>query len=245
MRRVFLIIIGLMLLVGALTAQDAQQENQKPLYIHATIYPTFSLSRYDYNNDLNKVELRVYLELRQETRSGKPLEEAKVTVNGHGIPYDKKERDYRNRIEIKNPEWSRTVDLDIKTANGIHVSRRFQFPGWLILEQPKPEIYRENENIAISWRFSHQTFSTTLRVYDFKDGKRIMSKYNLPAKEVAIPFPELPEQTIVRVMVTPDWFFKKFIRGRGIVRGSEINVIPWSQAFFRTLFSTDRKNTDR
>jgi hypothetical protein len=38
----------------------------------------------------------------------------------------------------------------------------------------------------------------------------------------------------VRIYVISSWLFKRFLSGDEFVRGSEVNIIPWSQVFIRT-----------
>ncbi|MCK7481919.1 MAG: hypothetical protein M0C28_35660 [Candidatus Moduliflexus flocculans] len=75
----------ILLTAGALAApqdpavQDAPAAPE-PLFVRLTFYPTASLSRYDYNNDLDLYEVRVYAEVRRGSQEGPPAADARVTA---------------------------------------------------------------------------------------------------------------------------------------------------------------------
>jgi hypothetical protein len=51
---------------------------------------------------------------------------------------------------------------------------------------------------------------------------------------VVIAAPSLPRAAIIRIYVIQSWLYKRFLGGPDYARGSEVNVIPWSQVFVRT-----------
>jgi len=217
--------------------QEEEKPYQRPLFIRATLYPTFSLARYDYNIDRNKVELRVYLNLRDGRRDGPVIPDARVAVNDETVPFDEQEKDYRKRIEIIPEAWPTRADLSIETNDGRRLSQSFDFPGWLLLDSPPPQILSAQKDLPITWTFTGYPFEVTLHAYDFKTGREIAVQRKIPPEGWVIPGDRLPDNTILRVWITPDWFYKKYLRDEGAVRGSEINIIPWSQTFLRTRFS--------
>jgi len=40
-------------------------------------------------------------------------------------------------------------------------------------------------------------------------------------------------ETILRIYVISSWIFKQYLLEENLARGSEINIIPWSQVFIR------------
>jgi hypothetical protein len=72
-----------------------------------------------------------------------------------------------------------------------------------------------------------------VRAYDFKSGKEFFARDNVAGTSVVIPS-RLPGSTIVRVYIITSWLYKRFLSGPDYARGSEVNVIPWSQVFVRT-----------
>lgn len=232
-------IIGLAalgLLSGLLWGQEDVPDSP-PLFIRATIYPTLSLARYDYNNDVNKVEMRVYLNVRDGQRDGPVIRDAEVSVNGGKIPFNKEERDYRQRLDIDNMEWNRDILIEVRIPDGRSWSGSHTFPGWLLLKDPQPSIITDKTDLAVNWTFTGHPFGVTVHVFDFKQGQRILRQSDVGPGGIVVPGDSLPPNTILRIWITPHWFYKQYIRGEGIARGSEINVIPWSQTFLRTRFS--------
>jgi len=55
--------------VGLCSGQEAPTQKTprppEPFFVRVTMYPTVSLSRYDYNNDIDLYEIRIYVELRR------------------------------------------------------------------------------------------------------------------------------------------------------------------------------------
>ena len=70
-------------------AQDAPAPPE-PVFVRLTIYPTASLSRYDYNNDLDLYELRVYAEVRRVSQEGPPAADARVTAFAEKLEYHRR-----------------------------------------------------------------------------------------------------------------------------------------------------------
>jgi len=235
MRSKFIVLIGLLLIcLGFLMSKESEGPALNNIFVKATIYPTFSLSRYDYNNDINKVELRVYVELKEGSSEGATVMNADVFVNGYLIPYDSKEDDYRKRVEIAKKKMKQKVFIKIKTKDGKEINEDFGFPGWVIMNSPQPDIYESEKNITIEWKHSNFKFPVNVRAYDFKKGTELNFEKNIGPGNILIESKNIPENTILRILVTSCCFFKQYIRDEDAVKGSEINVLPWSQVFVRT-----------
>jgi len=231
------LIVILMLATAALAA--AQDQVVEPacttLFIKATFYPTFSLSRYDYDIDRNRQELRAYIELREKSIHGDVVRDASVRVNGTPIEFNAKEGDYRQRILIQKRDYfARDIRLEIDRPDGCRVHDSVRFPGWVRISTPLPEILPAGRDIPIRWAFSNNPFPLVLHVTDFKQRKRLLREPMDAEQSGALDAEKVPEDSILRIWITSDWFFKKYLRGRHVVRGSEINVMPWSQVFVRT-----------
>jgi len=206
-----------------------------PLFIKATIYPTFSLSRYDYNLDQNRRELRVYIELREKGIQGERVGNARVQVNGIPIEFDTRKKDYRKRIHLQHQDhFSRNILLEIKGAGGSHISEKLVFPGWVKITRPMPEILNPDRGIEIHWTFTAHEFPLMLHIDDFKNQRPLLREHREPEETGLLDKEDVPEDSVLRIWVTADWFQKKYLRGPDVVRGSEINIMPWSQVFVRT-----------
>jgi hypothetical protein len=227
---VFLLIFGLGISGIFLVAQ---QEQKKPkFYIRATIYPTFSLSRYDYNNDINHVEIRSYIELRRDSCCGKIVDNATVEVNS--IKLDFKENHYVKRIDVDKENLIEKVFLKISIPEGINLERTYPVPDWLVIQSPQPSIIESSEPLSISWEFQRCSGPVKVDAYDFKTGDALLDLDNFKENKVMIPEEKLPEKSLLRILVMHTWLYKQFIRGNQIARGSEVNFMPWSQVFIRT-----------
>jgi hypothetical protein len=231
-------VLGLFLMLSVLCillpAQDEPNEDVlKPLFIKAIIYPSYSLSRLDYNIDTDKIELRVYLKITAGVLRGEIIDNAWVYINGSLISFCKRKKDYRARIKIDKKKLNNEVVLKIKTGDGRKISRKFTFPGWIVLNSPKPDIYENTGDISVKWGFSRYKFPLKVRVDDFKKGRNLTTVKEDVPDQVIIKAASLPPGGIVRIRIISDWFFKKYLKGNDIARGSEVNILPWAQAFIR------------
>ncbi|MBN1197100.1 MAG: hypothetical protein JXA62_06810 [Candidatus Aminicenantes bacterium] len=231
------VIFVLVLLVVPLKSGQDQPATPgcPPLFVKATFYPTYSLSRYDYDIDHNRQELRAYIELRQGGIHGDAVRDARVLVNGTSIEYNEKEKDYRLRILIQQQNhFPRDIVLEISRPDGCRIQEEVRFPGWVKITEPDAKIIETTGDIPVHWAFSAHPFSLVLHIFDFKQRRKLLEKRLDPTQPAFLPQADIPENSVLRIWITSDWFFKKYLSGKHIVRGSEINVLPWSQVFVRT-----------
>jgi len=203
----------------------------EPLFVRAIIYPTWSLSRYDYNNDLDLVEIRTYVELRSKSQSGPLLQDARVEINGVNLEF--KEDHFERRIRVPVDDLPESLILRILTDDERAVSSEYPIPDWLVIESPRPALIEAGRELKAAWGFRGRGFPVNVRAYDFKSGDLILKRDHVNESAVTIPLVELPSGTILRVYTVGSWFFKKYLQGPGLARGSEITVMPWSQVFLR------------
>lgn len=213
-------------------AQEADLPQLDRLFVRITIYPTVSLSRYDYNNDLDLYELRVYVELRDKSPSGELIDDAQVFVNSNLLEYQTDR--YEKRIKLPKEEWTEEIEFRIITQDERRIRQKVPVPTWLILNQPKPDIIDRGQEIKVEWRFTKCSCPVDVSAYDFKSGDVIASQQNIEGRELVIPSSDIPSSSIIRIFVMQSWHYKKYLRGRELVQGSEITMIPWSQVFLRT-----------
>lgn len=210
-------------------------ENQKPpepLFVRLTFYPTASLSRYDYNNDIDLYELRVYAELRRGSQEGAAVDDAAVTALGEELAYH--DDHYEKRILFEKGTLPAEVEVKIAVKGRDPIEEKVPLPDWLVLTEPRPAIVESGQNVVVSWRFNRFAAPVDVLGYDFRTGKEFLKRTNVAETSVVIPASELPAATIVRVYIIQSWLYKRYLHGRDRARGSEVNVIPWSQVFFRT-----------
>lgn len=233
--RVLLLIMTLAAAAWPCAREQKQESECTPLFIKATFYPTCSLSRYDYNIDINRRELRAYIELRRGGIQGEPVRDARVQVNGNAIEYNETENDYRRRILLENaPDFPRDITIEIKRSDGCRIRESFTFPGWVEMASPQPQIITADKDIAVNWTFSSLPFPLQLHIYDYSQRRSLLHKRLEPSQATLLPRESIPAGAVLRIWITADWFFKKYLSGKDVVRGSEINVMPWSQVFVRT-----------
>lgn len=211
--------------------QNAIEDGRK-IFIRAVIYPTYSLSRYDYNNDINNTEIRAYVNLRMGSPRGEIITDAEIKVNGTKLDFV--DDNYEKRIQIDPDTLTPKVTLDIQTADGFIFNRTFPVPDWLVIQEPQPSIVDHNSDLPLKWSFRKFVGSVDVSVYDFKTGDDILSLENFDQLHTIIPASNLQEGQLLRILVICSWIFKEYIRGDEIARGSEINMLPWSQVFIRT-----------
>ncbi|OGD27340.1 MAG: hypothetical protein A2V57_08460 [Candidatus Aminicenantes bacterium RBG_19FT_COMBO_65_30] len=216
--------------------QDAPvQDAPKPpesLFVRLTVYPTMSLSRYDYNNDVDLFEIRVYAELRRGSQEGAPVADARVAAFSEKLEYH--EDHYEKRIILGKDKLPPDVDIEIAAPGHRVIREKFPLPAWLVLTDPKPAIVEAGRDLAVRWRFSRFPSPVDVRAYDFRTGKEFFRKNHLEEISAVIPAASLPASTIVRIYAIQSWLYKRYLDGKDYARGSEVNVIPWSQVFFRT-----------
>jgi hypothetical protein len=217
-------------------AQDPAASNEparpEPLFVRLTFYPTASLSRYDYNNDLDVYEVRVYAEVRRRSQEGAPAADARVTAFGQKLEFLKDH--FEKRVLFDKDKLPAELVLEISIPERPVLRERHPLPAWLALTAPAPSILPGDADLAIRWAFSRFPSPVDLRAYDFKTGKEFFSRDHLEDAEAVVPAADVPGGTIVRVYAIQSWLYKRYLAGPDYARGSEINVIPWSQVFVRT-----------
>ena len=88
----------------------------EPLFVRLTFYPTASLSRYDYNNDLDVFEVRVYAESGRRSRGGPPAADARVTAFGQKLEFLKDH--FEKRVLVERDKRPAELDLEISVPKG-------------------------------------------------------------------------------------------------------------------------------
>ena len=221
-----------------LSAQEAPSQEKTevvpfdPLFVRLTFYPTASLSRYDYNNDVDLYEVRAYAEIRLKSEAGEIVRDARVTVLSQTLDFLKDH--YEKRIIIDRDKLPGEVDILITVGERPSIRRKFSIPFWLNLLEPRPAIVDPGLDLTVKWRFSAFSAPVDIRVYDFKKGDPVFDLNNEGETKITLPADRIPASTTLRIYVITSWLFKRFLSGDEFVRGSEVNIIPWSQVFIRT-----------
>jgi hypothetical protein len=232
------VLAGVLLLAAAVlfAAQAAPvretPQPAEPYFVRWTVYPTASLSRYDYNNDLDVYEVRVYVELRLGSQAGEALKDAVVTSLGERLEFH--DDHFEKRVIFEKGARPAEVDLEIAVKGRPVLRERQPLPDWLVLTEPRPAVIETGQDLGVHWEFDHFEAPVDILAYDFKTGKEFLRRTNEAGTSVVIPAASLPPDTIVRLYAIQSWLYKRYLDGRSYARGSEVNVIPWSQVFFRT-----------
>jgi hypothetical protein len=205
---------------------------REPLFVRLSVYPTASLSRYDFNNDLDLYELRVYAELRRGSQEGRPVADAIVRAAGERIDFMTDH--YEKRVVVDKARLPSAFGVEIGVPGRSPLRETFPLPDWLALTEPKPAIIDPANDLEIRWRYLRFLAPVDVRAYDFRTGKEIFAEDHVAATAVVVPASRLPGAAIVRVYIIQSWLYKRFLGGPDYARGSEVNVIPWSQVFVRT-----------
>jgi hypothetical protein len=222
--------------VGLCSGQEAPAQNApkppEPLFVRVAVYPTVSLSRYDYNNDIDLYELRVYVELRRGSQEGEAVADARVTALAQKLDYQTDH--YEKRIILGKDSLPSEVEVEIAVKNRPVIREKFPLPSWLVLTDPQPAVLEAGMDLPIHWRFSRFAAPVNIFAYDFKTGKELFRRDHVGETSTVVPAADVPASTIVRIYVIQSWFYKRFLGGKDYARGSEVNIIPWSQVFVRT-----------
>jgi hypothetical protein len=231
-----ILVLALSLAPARVAAQDGTESQTpptaKPLFVRISVYPTVSLSRYDYNNDVDLAEVRVYVELRNRSQAGTIVRDAEVTSLGQKLDYVRDH--YEKRILLGGGERPAEIDLAIAAPGRPPIKKRFPIPDWLTLTSPRPAILDPAEDLTVAWAYGRFCSPVDVSAYDFKTGKAFFQEDNQAGPSVVIPSGSVPRATIVRIYIIQSWLFKRFLSDEPFARGSEINIIPWSQVFVRT-----------
>lgn len=233
----------LVLLAAALPAgQDAPAQDPpkppEPVFVRWTVYPTASLSRYDYNNDVDLFEVRVYVELRRGSQEGEALLDAVVSSLGQRLEVH--EDHFEKRIVLEPGPRPDEIDLAIGLPDRPAIKRKVPLPDWLVLKEPRPSVVEAGQDLVVSWAFDRFTAPVDVFGYDFRTGKEFLRRTNEPGASLVVPAADVPAATTVRIYILQSWLAKRYLDGREFARGSEVNIIPWSQVFIRTKGPGDR-----
>jgi len=238
MRTRRLIFLALLLLAvgGHHSGQEAPAQDTpkppEPLFVRIIVYPTASLSRYDYNNDIDLYEFRVYVELRRGSQEGEAVADARVSALAQKLDYQTDL--YEKRIILGRDSLPEDVEVEIAVKNRPVIREKFPLPSWLVLTDPQPAVLEAGKDLPIHWRFSRFAAPVDILAYDFKTGKEVFRRDHVGETSTVVPAADVPASTIVRIYVIQSWLYKRFLAGDVYARGSEVNVIPWSQVFVRT-----------
>lgn len=227
-------------LLAAATVLAAGQEAPEPapakapekVFLRLSVYPTASLSRYDYNNDIDLYEVRIYVELRRGSQDGASIADALVTALGEKVDYDKDH--YERRVPVDKDKPPAEVEVEVVLKGRAPLRECFPLPAWLVLREPQPAIVEMGRDLGVHWSFDRFAAPVDVHAYDFRTGREFFKKENAAETSAVIPAADLPASTIVRIYAIPSWLYKRFLGGEGYARGSEINIIPWTQVFVRT-----------
>jgi hypothetical protein len=222
--------------VGLCSGQEAPAQDTpkppEPLFVRIALYPTVSLSRYDYNNDIDLYEVRVYVELRSGSQQGQAVADALVSALDEHLEYQTDL--YEKRIILGKDSLPVEVEIEIAAKNRPVIREKFPLPSWLVLTDPQPAVLEAGKDLPIHWRFSRFAAPVDILAYDFKTGKEFFRRGHVGETSTVVPAADLPASTIVRIYIIQSWLYKRFLAGDAYARGSEVNIIPWSQVFVRT-----------
>lgn len=216
------------------TPLENEIEKPGPIFIQATFYPTASLSRYDYNNDLDLYEIRAYVVIRKESPAGEFVNGAKVIVNSTELEWNNNQ--YEKRIKVDSSALPDEIHLKVIIHGEIKFENKYPIPFWVILTRPRPLIIklREDNSLTIAWMRKGSLVPVDVYAYNFKKGNRLLEARYCRENELPIETNSLPqEETILRIYVISSWIMKQYLWGENLVKGSEVNIIPWSQVFIR------------
>jgi len=225
-------------LVGLRAGQDPEAPARRSpsaaeqIFVRLTLYPTASLSRYDHNNDVDLYEVRAYADLRRSSPEGRIVSGALVTVLGERL--DPEDDHYEKRILVDKDALPEEVDIEIEVDDRTIHRETVPLPSWLVLLAPRPAVLEPGPDLAIRWRFSRFSAPVDVHAYDFLKGGEFFRREHAAGTEFIVPADDVPAATTLRIFVIQSWLYKRFLRGEGLARGSEVNVIPWSQVFVRT-----------
>ena len=160
------------------------------------------------------------------------ISDARVTVSGTDLEF--KDGQYLARIPVKQDAFPKDFSIRIAAPERGVIEKILPLPGWLILESPRPDIVDSGQDLEVRWMSTGTGGPVNVRAYDFKSDRFRFNLDDVEAEMVVIPADTIPPSTIVRLFVITSWISKRFFEDPGAARGSEINIIPWSQVFFRT-----------
>lgn len=154
-----------------------------------------------------------------------------MAVNDQSLEW--KSDHYEIRIPVPKNKLPDECRLQIRTTGGRQFKQKYPLPTWLILTSPQPSILDASGVLTVSWKFSRGSSPVDVHIYNFKSGEEILGRRHVYEDELGVPPDQLPKSTIVRIYVMQSWILKQYLYGGILARGSEINLIPWSQVFIR------------
>jgi hypothetical protein len=233
-----ILIAACSVLLGGQEAPPAEEPQKSDfVFVRLTFYPTASLSRYDYNNDLDLFEVRAYVELRRKSQEGDVVSDAQVAVLGQSLEF--RDGQYEKRIIVDKDNLPDSVDIRIVGGGIPALEEEFPLPAWLILLEPRPSVIDPAGDLQIRWKFSRFSSPVDVQAYDFKKGDSIFKGNDIAGSGLSISADRIPPSTILRIFVIQSWLSKRFLGGDRVARGSEVIFIPWSQVFIRTKEKTE------
>ncbi len=212
--------------------EEIKPEMTEPIFVRLTLYPTASLSRYDYNNDIDHFEVRAYAELHRNTQEGPLIPDARIFVLSELLEFT--EGQYQKRIIVDKDHLPDEVNVQIVIGETVILKEKVPLATWIVLEEPRPAIIETAQDLTVRWRFQNVNAPVNMRAYNFRNGDLFYNAEDISETAILIPAQSLPPSTILRIYVIHSWLYKRFLSGDTLARGSEILVIPWSQVFLRT-----------
>ena len=107
----FVLLAALVLCAGQEAPPQDTPKPAEPLYVRLTVYPTASLSRYDYNNDIDLYEVRIYVELRRGSPQGGTVADAVITALSEKLEFH--EDTYEKRIILRKDDLPEEIEVEI------------------------------------------------------------------------------------------------------------------------------------
>jgi hypothetical protein len=159
---------------------------------------------------------------------------ADAVITSFGEKLDFFEDHFEKRIAFDKGKLPIEVEVDITAKGRAAVKERFPLPDWLVLSAPRPAIVDPAKDLPVGWRYSRFHAPVDIHAYDFRTGTEFFQRDHEAETSTVIPASALPRSTIIRIYVIQSWLYKRFLSGPDYARGSEVNVIPWSQVFVRT-----------
>ncbi len=232
----FMAMLSCLMTAGGPLAQDVEVPEESgqpaPVFLRVTIYPTANLSRYDYNNDVDLYEIRIYVELREMSMTGDVIPDARIFLMGEAL--ELKNGYYERRIRVVKDSLVDSAELRILIPEGRTLREKIPIPDWLVISAPRPEIRDASRDLTVRWKFLNFSAPVDIHAYNFKSGTEICAERHLRSTEKTLPADLIPPSTIVRIWVMQSWLSKRFLSGNQYAPGSEVLIIPWSQVFIRT-----------
>ncbi len=167
---------------------------------------------------------------RKGPRSPTPV----VTAFGEKLDY--LEDHFEKRILFDKGRLPAEIDVEIAGQGPRRVIKeRFPLPAWLVLTEPKPAVVDPGEDLAVGWRFSRFPPPSTSVPTTSGPGKEFFREDHVEGTDDRHPGrgPARARPSSASTSSNPG-STSATSGGPDYARGSEVNVIPWSQVFVRT-----------